>query len=145
MAKMFIYDGVVDFCRRYGDGMAFVRLLRFVQGRDVNDYDVAPMIWGDGDVGIAADMLGSDDGQAKAEALQMLVRYKISDERLVQPCLALLEEPIEVAFLAARLVREMALRGLVRLSALPIITRAMLGASPLVTLCALEVSKPHGL
>ena len=133
MAKMFIYDGVVDFCRRYGDGMAFVRLLRFVQGQDVNDYDVAPMIWGDGDVGIAADMLGSDDGQAKAEALQMLVRYKISDERLVQPCLALLEEPIEVAFLAARLVREMAVRGLVRLSEWPSISRALLVAGPLVT------------
>ena len=63
----------------------------------------------------------------------MLLRHKILDESLLQPLLGLLEEPVEVAFLAARLVREMALRGLVRLSALPIITRAMLGASPLVT------------
>ena len=79
------------------------------------------------------DLLGSANRQEKTEALQMLVRCKVTDESLLQPCLALLDEPIEVAFLAAKLVREMALRGLVRLSAQPIITRVMLGASPLVT------------
>ena len=62
----------------------------------------------------------------------MLVRYKITDENLLQPLLGLLEEPIEVAFLASKLLREMALRGLVPLSASPIITRAMLGAGWLV-------------
>ena len=82
---------------------------------------------------IAVDLLGSANRQAKTEALAMLLRHKILDESLLEPLLGLLEEPVEVAFLAARLVREMALRGLVRLSAQPIITRAMLGASPLVT------------
>ena len=79
------------------------------------------------------DLLGSANRQEKTEALQMLVRCKVTDESLLQPCLALLDEPIEVAFLAAKLVREMALRGLVRLSAWPSISRALLVAGPLVT------------
>ena len=78
------------------------------------------------------ELLGSTNRQETAEALQTLVRYKITDEILLRPLLVLLEEPIEVAFLAAKLVREMALRGLVPLSATPMITRAMLGAGLLV-------------
>ena len=79
------------------------------------------------------ELLGSTNRQAKTEALQMLVRSKITDKSLLQPLLGLLEEPIEVSFLASRLVREMARRGLVPLSALPTIARATLGAGRLVT------------
>ena len=79
------------------------------------------------------DLLGSANRQAKTEALAMLLRHKILDESLLQPLLGLLEEPVEVAFLAARLVREMAVRGLVRLSEWPSISRALLVAGPLVT------------
>ena len=118
--------------RCYGDGMAFVRLLRFMQGEKDTFHDVAPVVWGDGDVELAIDMLGSTR-QAQTEALAMLLRYKIMDSRFVQLLLGLLEEPLEEAFLAARLLRDMAIQGLVCSSAAPIVSRAMMGAGPLVT------------
>ena len=118
--------------RCYGDGMAFVRLLRFMQGEKDSFHDVAPVVWGDGDVELAIDMLGSTR-QAQTEALAMLLRYKIMDSRFVQLLLGLLEEPLEEAFLAERLLRDMAIQGLVCSSAAPIVSRALKGAGPLVT------------
>ena len=118
--------------RCYGDGMAFVRLLRFMQSEKDTFRDVAPVMWGDEDVELAIDELGSTR-QAQSEALAMLLRYKIMDSRFVQLLLGLLEEPLEDAFLAARLLRDMAVQGLVCSSAAPIINRALIGAGPLVT------------
>ena len=112
--------------------MAFVRLLRFMQSEKDTFRDVAPVMWGDEDVELAIDELGSTR-QAQSEALAMLLRYKIMDSRFVQLLLGLLEEPLEVAFLAARLLRDMAVQGLVCSSAAPIVSRAMMGAGPLVT------------
>ena len=80
----------MDLARCYGDGMAFVRLLRFMQGEKDTFHDVAPVVWGDGDVELAIDMLGSTR-QAQTEALAMLLRYKIIDKRFVQLLLGLLE------------------------------------------------------
>ena len=118
--------------RCYGDGMAFVRLLRFMQGEKDTFHDVAPVVRGDGDVELAIDMLGSNR-QVQTEALAMLLRYKIIDKRFVQLLLGFLEEPIEVSFLAAKLLRDMVAQGLVCSIAAPIISRALIGAGPLVT------------
>ena len=112
--------------------MAFVRLLRFTQSEKDTFHDVAPVMWDDEGVELAIDELGSTR-QAQSEALAMLLRYKIMDSRFVQLLLGLLEEPLEVAFLAARLLRDMAVQGLVCSSAAPIVSRALMGAGPLVT------------
>ena len=89
-----------------------------------------PVLWHEADLQIALDMLGAKE--SRLEALSILLRYKVFDEQLLQFALDLLHEPLEVAFLAARLLREMALRGLVCASAAPIVSRALIGAGPLV-------------
>ena len=118
--------------RCYGDGMAFFRLLRFMKGKKDTPRNAAPIVWGDGDVVVAIDMLGSTM-RAQTEALALLLRYKIMDKRVAQSVLGLLEEPLEVSFLAARLLREMAAHGLVCSSATPIIHGALIGAGQLVS------------
>ena len=91
-----------------------------------------PVLWHEADLQIAIDMLLGSTKESRLEALSILLRYKVFDERLLQFALDLLHEPLEVAFLAARLLREMALRGLVCASAAPIVSRALIGAGPLV-------------
>ena len=133
-AKVRIYTTRWGHCahiaRVRGDTFAYARLLHIIEGVGEAHVPEPPVLWHEADLQIALDMLGAKE--SRLEALSMLLRYKVFDERLLQFALDLLREPLEVAFLAARLLREMALRGLVCASAAPIVSRALIGAGPLV-------------
>ena len=79
---------------------------------------------------IADGMLASDAKEERGEGLAMLLRYHIFPAELAQRALVLLADEIEVSFLAARLLREMAARGLFR-SGASMIRRALPEAKPL--------------
>ena len=119
-----------EIARLSGDTFSFARLVQRIRGTQEEHVPELPLCWGAAEVEIAGSMLASEAKEQRSEGLAMLLRYHIYPEELAQRALELLADEIEVCFLAARLLREMAARGLLR-SGASMIRRALPEAKPL--------------
>ena len=123
-----VYNGCSIIDRAAGDGVAFGELKRFLRGDNSTPAPTAPLVWNPADVGDILETLPVHEG------LSLILRYNMFPDALVDDlrkhALLLLQDKVDVSFLAARVLRELAERGKLRGSG--DMSRALLGAGPLV-------------
>ena len=127
-AHVRIYNGCSEIARAAGDGVAFGELKKTLRGDKSTPAPVDPLVWTPTDVGDILETLPESEG------FSLILRYNMFPDAFVDDlrkrALGLLQGKVDVSFLAARMLRELAERG--KLCGSGDMSRALLGAGPLV-------------
>ena len=130
-ARVSVFKNCAELQRSSGDGVAYLHLLKYRGGGELTPKPPDPLMWKDSDVNDIIETSMSPGG-----GLSMILRYSMFPEGsfpLAKYATKLLQEKIDVSLLAARVLRELAQRGKLFAGLGPDISRALIGAGPLVS------------
>ena len=130
-ARVSVFKDCAELQRSCGDGVAYLHLLKYLGGEELTPKPPDPLMWKDRDVNDILETSISPGG-----GLSMILRYSMFPEDsfpLAKYATKLLQEKITISFLAARVLRLLAERGKLFAGLGPDISRALIGAGPLVS------------